>query len=93
MGRKESTSNGSVRGSFRFRELGNKKGVVSLPVKKKSTDKTIVQRGGKNGFIELCRFIFCLGVVSHHAQYISASPGYIPIYGGWVAVEFFFILT
>lgn len=47
----------------------------------------------KNGFIELCRFVFMLGIVSHHAMFLSDDPGYIPIWGGYISVEFFFILT
>ena len=46
----------------------------------------------RNGLIELCRFIFSLCVVSHHAQFL-VDPGYIPVIGGYISVEFFFILT
>lgn len=48
--------------------------------------------GKRNGFIELCRFIFALCVVSHHALFL-ADPGYIPVVGGYISVEFFYILT
>lgn len=47
----------------------------------------------KNGFIEFCRFIFVLSIVSHHAMFLSDKPGYIPLWGGYIAVEFFFILS
>lgn len=47
----------------------------------------------KNGFIEFCRFVFMMGIVSHHAMFISAEPGFIPFWGGYISVEFFFILT
>lgn len=47
----------------------------------------------KNGFIELCRFIFMMSVVSHHSMFLSDDPGYIPVWGGYISVEFFFILT
>lgn len=46
----------------------------------------------RNGFIELCRFILALCVVSHHALFLD-NPGHIPLFGGYIAVEFFFILT
>lgn len=47
----------------------------------------------KNGFIEFCRFIFMMSIVSHHAMFLSDEPGYIPLWGGYISVEFFFILT
>lgn len=50
-------------------------------------------RGSRNGFIELCRFIFAIGIVSHHSMFISDEPGFIPLWGGYISVEFFFILT
>ena len=46
----------------------------------------------RNGFIELCRFIFAMCVVSHHALFLT-DYGYIPVIGGYISVEFFFILT
>ncbi len=69
------------------------KGSVKRRKDKFLTDKAFAQSNGKNGFIELCRFVFCWGVVSHHAKFLSESPGYIPIFGGYISVEFFFILT
>lgn len=47
----------------------------------------------KNGFIEFCRFVFMISIVSHHAMFLSDKPGYIPLWGGYISVEFFFILT
>lgn len=46
----------------------------------------------RNGFIELCRFILALCVVSHHTIFYQ-EHGHIPFFGGYIAVEFFFILT
>lgn len=49
------------------------------------------QSAKKNGFIELCRFLFMMGIVSHHAMFLP-NPGYIPIWGGYISTDFFFIL-
>lgn len=46
----------------------------------------------RNGFIELCRFIFAMCIVSHHALFFP-NHGNIPVIGGYIGVEFFFILT
>lgn len=46
----------------------------------------------RNGLIEIYRFIFSLCVVSCHAQFL-ANAGYVPLIGGVIAVEFFFILS
>lgn len=46
----------------------------------------------RNGLIELCRFIFAMCIVCHHALFLS-NPEHIPLSGGYIAVEFFFILT
>lgn len=46
----------------------------------------------RNGLIELYRFVFSLCIVSHHALFLN-EPGHIPVIGGYIAVEFFFILT
>lgn len=52
---------------------------------------TISTVSKKNGFIELCRFLFMWGIVSHHAMFLP-DPGYIPIWGGYISTDFFFIL-
>lgn len=48
--------------------------------------------GYRNGFIEICRFLLALCVVSHHSLFYEAH-GHIPVIGGYIAVEFFCILT
>ena len=57
-----------------------------------TSNETICRGRGRNGLIELCRFIFALCVVSHHAIFLS-EPGRIPFIGGYISVEFFFMLT
>ena len=46
----------------------------------------------RNGFIEFCRFVFALCVVSHHSIFFEGH-GHIPFIGGYIACEFFFILS
>ena len=50
------------------------------------------QKCGRNGLIELLRFIFAFSLVSRHAGRLP-DAGHIFLYGGHVAFEFFFILT
>ena len=60
---------------------------------KQCTDNTKPLQNSRNGFIELCRFIFAMGIVSHHSQFLTNDLNEVPILGGYVSVEFFFILT
>ena len=46
----------------------------------------------RNGWIEFCRFIFVMCVASHHSM-LFGEHGYIPLVNGYLAVEFFYILT
>lgn len=50
-------------------------------------------RKSRNGFIELCRFVFAMGIVSHHSQFLTNDLNEVPMLGGYISVEFFFILT
>ena len=47
----------------------------------------------RNGFIELCRFVFAMCVVSHHFMLLPISAEHIPLIGGYIGTEFFFILS
>ena len=49
-------------------------------------------RGGKNGKIELLRFIFAVIIVIHHFRVVVGDRN-SPFLGGSLAVEFFFILS
>lgn len=60
---------------------------------KQYTDNTKPLRSNRNGFIELCRFIFMIGIVSHHSHFLTNDLNKVPILGGYISVEFFFILT
>lgn len=54
------------------------------------SDLNIKKRGGRNGLIELYRFLFALNVVKNH----GFMPGNIKYFApGRVSVEFFFILS
>ena len=48
--------------------------------------------GRRNGFIELCRFLFALCIISHHCIFFQ-NHGHIPVIRGYIATDFFFILT
>ena len=61
-------------------------------MEKKSKKKVIIsmndvtEKRSRNGNIELLRFIFAVSIVMHHAS--------LPfLRGGWIGVEFFFIVT
>lgn len=45
----------------------------------------------KNGYIELCRFLFCAMILVHHTAIDPEIGTILP--GGFVAVEFFFFLS
>ena len=47
----------------------------------------------RNGFIELCRFIFAMCIVSHHFLLLPTQSEHYPLIGGYIGVEFFFILS
>ena len=47
--------------------------------------KTIKDKSTKNYYIELCRFLACMAIFSYHASW--------HLVGGWIFVEFFFMLT
>lgn len=57
-----------------------------------SEGKSLSNTNKRNGFIELCRIIMALCVVSHHSI-LFENHGHVPLIGGYIAVEFFFILT
>lgn len=58
-----------------------------------SSGGVYTRENNRNGFIELCRFIFAIGIVSHHSQFLTNDLNEVPMLGGYVSVEFFFILT
>ncbi len=45
----------------------------------------------KNGYIELCRFLFCAMILIHHTAIDPETGTILP--GGFIAVEFFFFLS
>ncbi len=45
----------------------------------------------KNGYIELCRFLFCAMILIHHTAIDPEIGTILP--GGFIAVEFFFFLS
>ena len=45
----------------------------------------------KNGYIELCRFLFCVMIVIHHNAREFETGTILP--SGFVAVEFFFFIS
>ena len=45
----------------------------------------------KNGYIELCRFLFCVMIVIHHNAQDFETGTVFP--SGFVAVEFFFFIS
>ncbi len=45
----------------------------------------------KNGYIELCRFLFCMMIVLHHFEVDADTGSLLP--SGYLAVEFFFFLS
>lgn len=48
----------------------------------------------ENPFIELCRFVMSLAVILHHSYPALQYQGtFRPFSGGWIAVEYFFMLT
>lgn len=52
--------------------------------------KTEIQKI-KNGYIELCRFVFCIMIVIHHTVRDVDTGTILP--GGFVAVNFFFFVS
>ena len=56
-------------------------------------NKAPVRGKSRNGFVELCRFVFMMGIVSHHSMFLTDDLNKVPILGGYISVEFFFILT
>jgi len=56
------------------------------------TDRKKAQiQKSKNGYIELCRFLFCIMIIIHHTAIDPEIGTILP--GGFVAVEFFFFLS
>lgn len=51
------------------------------------------RENGRNGYIELCRFIFALCIVSHHFMLLPTGPEHVPLIGGYIGTDFFFILS
>jgi len=47
----------------------------------------------KNYFVEYCRFIGTLVIVSHHVIFLTPDYSRPYFFGGWIFVEFFFLLT
>lgn len=48
----------------------------------------------ENSFIELCRFVMSLAVILHHSySALRCQSTFLPFSGGWIAVEYFFMLT
>lgn len=47
----------------------------------------------KNGFIELCRFLFCGVIFLHHSGFVGNSSTNYRFPAGFLAVEFFFLLS
>ena len=47
----------------------------------------------KNGFIELCRFLFCGVIFLHHSGFVGNSSTHYRFPAGFLAVEFFFLLS
>ena len=45
----------------------------------------------KNGYIELCRFLFCMMIIIHHNTIDLETGSILP--SGFVAVEFFFFIS
>lgn len=54
------------------------------------TKKKDIQKA-KNGYIELCRFLFCVMIVIHHNAQDFETGTILP--SGFVAVEFFFFIS
>lgn len=51
------------------------------------------RENGRNGYIELCRFIFAFCIVSHHFMLLPTGPEHVPLIGGYIGTDFFFILS
>lgn len=48
--------------------------------------------GGHNSLIDFYRILFIGCIISHHSMYLE-NAGFVPLKGGYVCVEFFFILS
>lgn len=47
----------------------------------------------RNGEIEILRLFFTLSVLLFHSQYVSNGDAYPLFHGGWLGVEFFFLVS
>lgn len=47
----------------------------------------------RNGEIEILRFFFTFSVLLFHSQYVSNGESYPLFHGGWLGVEFFFLVS
>lgn len=48
------------------------------------------RQGQRNQLVEVCRFVAAMLIVCHHSNVLGARSHFV---GGWVFVEFFFLLT